>query len=205
MSKVYLRELVDFAQKEIPLLQNDLQNASTLYTLQSATQRLFNVTTYMLHHIVHAAYESGSAPATPVAPPAPPPAPPAPVLAPAQQAPSQVAPAFAVPAGMPRLPAPNAIPQPTPGSAANSDPNGPNVTPGVTNVIITPQGTQVVSPTGVTAVVPPGEHVGLDLTQAGPPQPFVEPGVATVILPPGGGFTPDVAAALDGRSGQAPE
>ena len=80
-----------------------------------------------------------------------------------------------------------------------------NVQPGVTNVIITAQGTKVITPSGTTSVVPPGEHVGLEATLGTPPQPFVEPGVATVILPPGGGLSPEVAAALAGRSGQAPE
>ena len=198
MSNKYLRELVDFAQREVPLLNTDLQNASTQYALQSTCQRMFNIMTYMLHHVIHAAYEDG---AIPPAPPAPAPAPPPPpVVAPVPQAP-----AFTQPAGMPRLPPPTVITQPMAGQP--HDPSMPDVPlqTGVTNVIITPQGTKVVSPNGSTSMVAPGEHVGLEVTQAGPPQPFVEPGVATVILPPGGGLSPEVAAALAQRTGQAPE
>lgn len=92
MSKMYLRELIEFAQKEVPLLGNDFQNASTQYSLQACCQRLFNLTTYMLHHIVHAACEGGSV-ATEAPAPA---APPSPVVVPSQQPPT----------GMPRLPLP---------------------------------------------------------------------------------------------------
>jgi hypothetical protein len=197
MATKYLRELVDFAQREVPLLKADLQNASTQYALQATCQRMFDILTYMLHHAIHAAYENGSAPA---AAPAPAPAPPPPVAAPVQQAP-----AFTQPAGMPRLPPPSLISQPVAG--APSDPTMADIPfqPGVANVIITAQGTKVVSPTGATSMVPPGEHVGLEATLGTPPQPYVEPGVATVVLPPGGGMSPDVLAALSQRSGQAPE
>lgn len=197
MASMYLRELVDFAQREVPLLQSDLQNASTQYALQATCQRMFNIMTYMLHHAIHAAYEDGSVPA---APPAPAPAPPPPVAAPVPQAP-----VYTHPAGLPRLPAPSVITQPVAGQP--HDPSMPDVPlqAGVTNVIITAQGTKVVSPTGATSMVPPGEHVGLEATQGIPPQPYAEPGVPTVVLPPGGGMSPDVLAALASRTGQAPE
>lgn len=196
MSQKYLRELVDFAQKEIPLLNNDFQNASTLYALQAASQRLFNLTTYMLHHLIHAAYEGGSSPAAPPAPPAPP----APVVAP-----TPPAPAFVAPSGMPRLPSPSLISQPVPVAATNI-PGSPelNIQPGVTNVVITQQGTKVVSADGAITMVAPGEPVGLDATTGRPAVPEAPPGVANVVLPPGGGFTPELAAALASRTGDTP-
>ena len=188
MSKMYLRELIEFAQKEVPLLGNDFQNASTQYSLQACCQRLFNLTTYMLHHIVHAACEGGSV-ATEAPAPA---APPSPVVVPSQQPPT----------GMPRLPPPNTISQPIPG--ATSIPGIPDVPiqPGVTNVVITAQGTQVIAPSGQTSMVPPGEPVGIEATTGHAPTPFEEPGVATVVLPPGGGMSPEILAALGSRSGQ---
>jgi hypothetical protein len=192
MSQMYLRELVAFAQKEIPDLSSDLQNASTLYALQATTQRLFNLTTYMLHHIIHAAYESGSGPVAP-------PAPPAPVVAP-----SPPAPVFASTSGMPQLPPPTTITQPVPGPSVIPGMPEVSIQPGVTNVVITAQGTQVIAPSGATSRVAPGEAVGLEATMGRPPEPFVEPGVATVVLPPGGGMSPDVLAALASRSGQSP-
>lgn len=190
MSTKYLRELVDFAQKELPQLGYELQNASTVYALQAATQRLYNVTTYMLHHIVHAAYEQGGAPAAPPAPPAP-----APVAVPVPPAPVFVAPS--VQTGLPALPPPSLITQPIPGAQSTITTAGdvPS-TPGVANVIITPQGTKVVAPSGVATMVPPGEPVGLDATVGAPPVPLSVPGEATIVLPPGGGISPDLAAAL---------
>lgn len=187
MSQKYLKELIEFAQREMPSLQSDLQNASTQYSLQAATQRLFNVTTFMLHNLIHAACEpvAGS--------PAPAPAP-APVVAPVI-APVAVA-APVTPSGLPSLPRPGVITQPSP--AVSSSPDMPDVPiePGVANVIITSHGTKVISPSGVTTTVPPGEHVGLDATSSAPPIPYSAPGEQTVVLPPGGGLTPDVLAAL---------
>jgi hypothetical protein len=194
MSKQYLRELVDFAQREIPLLNYDFQNASTHMTLQAATQRLFNVTTYMLHHLIHAAYEEGGTPAAAPAPAPAPVAPPVRVAPPAPVAPS--------PAGFPRLPSPSPISQPAANATAVEGYPEATVQPGVTNVIITAQGTRVVAPSGAASVVPPGEHVSLEASLGIPPQPLDEPGVATVVLPPGGGMSPDVLAALSGRTGQ---
>jgi hypothetical protein len=189
MSQKYLKELVQFAQAEIPLLKYDFQNASTHMTLQAATVRLFNLTTYMLHNLIHSAYEnlevttSGQS-AQPIAPPAPPPRP---VVA-------------ATPHGrMPNLPNPTMIEQPSPAPEQLPNMNEVSVQPGVTNVVITPHGTRVIAPSGATAVLPPGEAVGLDATTGRPEVPPAPPGVDNVVLPPGGAFTPELAAALSSR------
>jgi len=193
MSQKYLRELVEFAQKTIPELEYSFRNASTHYALQDACQKQFNVISYMLHHIIYAAYENGVLPAAPVNPPAPPPmlvaAPPPP-------------PAFATPIGAPALPPPAIISQPALASPTSLD-GAPvvDVQPGITNVIITPQGTRVVAPSGAATVLPPGEHVDLAAASGIPVLPDAPPGVAQVVLPPGGGISPDVLAALASRSG----
>ena len=63
-------------------------------------------------------------------------------------------------------------------------------------VVITPQGTRVIPPVGGQAVtLPPGSAV--DLVGMGRPvPPPAPPGVAQVVLPPGGVLTPEAAAAL---------
>ena len=191
MSQKYLQELVQFAQTEIPLLKYDFQNASTHMTLQAATQRLFNLTTYMLHNIIHAAYEDScmvttypAAQPVPAAPPAPPP-PPVIAAAPHKR--------------MPHLPNPAMIEQPSPAPEQIPGTNEVCITPGMTNVVITPHGTRVIAPSGVATVVPPGEAVSLDATTGRPEVPPAPPGVDNVVLPPGGAFTPEIAAALGSR------
>jgi hypothetical protein len=185
MSQKYLRELVEFAQQEMSLLNNDLQNASTHYALQAATQRLFNINTYMLHNLIHTAYEQGTAPATAPTPPTPVAVAPTPVIT-------------TPTTGMPALPPPTAITQPQVSTQSATNIGDIPSTPGVANIIITAQGTKVISPSGVSTLVPQGEPVGLDATAGVPPTPLSEPGVETVVLPPGGGITPDLAAALAG-------
>jgi hypothetical protein len=195
MSKKYLKELVEFAQVEMPALNSDLQNASTLYALQATTQRLFNVCTHMLHHLIHAAYENGTPEpvVTPVAVPAPIVAPPV----------AQVR--AANPSGLPSLPPPTIITQPSASPSAIPGMPDVNIQPGVANVIITAQGTKVISPSGVTTTVGPGEHVGLEASMSTPPMPFSEPGVQTIVLPPGGGMTPETIAALSPFTGKPVE
>jgi hypothetical protein len=204
MTQAYIRELVHIAQTELPQLQYDLQNASTHMTLQAACQRLFNIVTYVVYHQITSASEQGNVAASQMPPsrPAPPPAPPAP----APQMAPQMAPAFhpMVPTAAP-LPPPPMIHQPaTMPSAALSDAQGANIQPGVTNVIITAQGTRVLNPNGGTTVLPPGEAVDLAAATGRPIPPPAPPGVAQVVLPPGGGLTPDVLAALSSRQGTPP-
>ena len=191
MSQKYLQELVQFAQTEIPLLKYDFQNASTHMTLQAATVRLFNLTTYMLHNLIHTAYESSidvtAKPAAQPVPAAPPAPPPPPVVA-------------ASPRGrMPYLPNPTMIEQPSLAPEQVPNMNEVCITPGVTNVVITPHGTRVIAPSGVATVVPPGEAVSLDATTGRPEVPPAPPGVDNVVLPPGGAFTPEITTALGSR------
>ena len=190
MSQKYLRELVEFAQKEVPLLEYSFQQASTHYALQEACQRQFKILTHMLHHIIYAAYENNITVA-PVAAPPPvvvAPTPPPPVAPPAS--------------GLPALPPPAFIPQPAlaPQPASNL-PDVP-IQPGVANVIITREGTKVISPSGATAILPPGEHVSLEAASGVATLPDAPPGVEQVVLPPGGGMSPEVLAALSSRTGQ---
>lgn len=85
-------------------------------------------------------------------------------------------------------------------------PGMPDVTlqPGAANVIITPQGTRTVSPTGTTAMLPPGVPVGPDVLYGRPEPPPAPPGVANIVLPPGGGMTNETLAALTSRSNDTP-
>ena len=75
-----------------------------------------------------------------------------------------------------------------------------NVQPGVTNVVITPHGTRVIAPTGASTVLPAGEAVDLAASTGRPIVPPAPPGVDNIVLPPGGGLTPDVVAALVSRT-----
>ena len=182
----YLPNLVEFA-RELPQLQHDMQNASTQNTLWNVTQRLFNILSYLLHHAIIDAYSNMPAgspdpAATPAAP----------------QAPAHIAPAPVIPIGA--LPFPPIITQP--GLAPAQMPGMPDIAPsGVTEVIVTSQGTKVIPPsgTGPAIVLPP--NVAVDATHLGKPvPPPAAPGVAQVILPEGGVLPPDVAAALASRA-----
>ena len=78
-----------------------------------------------------------------------------------------------------------------------------NLTPSnVAEVYVTNQGTKVIPPggSGPTVVLPPGAAVDLTATTGRPVPPPAPPGVSQVVLPPGGGMTPEVAAALAGRT-----
>lgn len=180
MSK-YLNDLIRIAKIDLPSLQYDFNNASTLYSLQAACQRLFNITNYLLYHAIDSATCPSSngvvqvARVTPVAPVEP------------------VAPVVV------DLPAPPFIAQPIAAPTPAVNASGAAVQPGITNVMITSNGTQVISPTGVSTILPPGEAVDLATSTGRPVPPPAPPGVDQVILPPGGGMTPDVLAALSSR------
>lgn len=181
----YLPNLVQFA-RELPQLQHDMQNASTQNTLWSVTQKLFNILSYMLHHAIIDAYSNMPAGnPEPAAVPA------------ASPAPSPIAPAPVIPIGA--LPFPPTITQP--GLAPTQVPGMPDIAPsGVTEVIVTAQGTKVIPAGGAgpAIVLPP--NVAVDASHLGKPEPpAAPPGVAQVILPEGGVLPPDVAAALASR------
>jgi len=197
MSK-YLPELVKIAQDEMLSLQYDIQNASTTFTLQAATQRLFNIVSYLLHDAILDAYSRmPQMSAIPAAP------------AQAQQAPIPEGAAH-VPvmyAGM--LPPPPIVTQPTPASmnAAPSIPGVQDIAPSnVASVMITPQGTRVIpaSGAGPAVTLPPGSAVDLATMTGRPDLPPAPPGVAQVVLPPGGALPPEVASALAARSAPIP-
>ncbi len=183
----YTEHLVGFA-RELPQLQYDMQNASTQNALWLVCQKTFNILQYMLHHAIMEAYQ-GAQPGTPTAQPA------QPAPAPAMSA---IPPAFSSGPTLPSvgmLPPPNPITQP--GLAATQAPGIPDIAAsGVAEVVITPQGTRVIPPVGGQAVtLPPGSSV--DLVGMGRPvPPPAPPGVAQVVLPPGGVLTPEAAAAL---------
>lgn len=193
MSSPHLPELIRIYKEELPEIQSRVENASTHMTLWPATKKLFNLTALLLRHVILESYDKVSpGEFIHVPPPAPPP-PPAPLDTRAH------APTF--PPGL-ALPPPPMIDQPGAAPAVLSNqPNMPDIDPGKVNVFITANGTKVIPPVGGPAVtLPPGQAVDLPELLAPPVPPPAPPGVAQVILPPGGGMSPDVAAALASRS-----
>ena len=199
MTTEYLPHLIQLAQVdgELASIQHDLQNASTTLALQEVVKRLFNVVSLHLYHSIHdSVNRMNGQPATEPSPQ------PAPTPAPAQQAPalspqSNMHSYFGVPGLPTRIPT---ISQP---SLAPASSNGmPGIAPSdVANVVITPQGTQVIPPAGAGTPITLPPNVAVDLAHMGgrPELPPAPPGVAQVVLPSGGGFTPELAAALASR------
>lgn len=231
----YLRYLLQFAQVDLPMLINDLDNASTPLSQQQLIKQLTTLVSYLLHSAIFELQSKQTAPA-PISPSftAPPPQarlPQAQVMAPAAlvpQYPYQPSPAGGEPRmsyppqqpqlayppqqpqqqlqpqRMPALPPPlSMVPSFHPSASLPGMPDVP-IQPGAFNVVITPQGTRTVSPTGTTAMLPPGVPVGPDVLYGRPEPPPAPPGVAQVVLPPGGGMTSDTLAALTGRSNDTP-
>lgn len=186
-----LHELIRQARTELPSLQFDLQNASTHFSLQGASQRLFNLTAQLLYYVIEEAL-----PQTAQSAPSPTP--------PAVRAQAPIPMSHPVSTSAPMLPPVPlvGIPSPSAAPAMGLPPDAP-VQPGITNVFVTPQGTQVVAASGASAVLPPGEAVDLATATGMPVPPPAPPGVAQVILPPGGDMSPEVAAALSAAR-QAP-
>lgn len=183
MSK-YTPVLLKKARDEFESLKYDFQNASTLYSLQAACQKLMEIVEYILHDSILDA---------PVAPQAAPPAPaPVPVAIPTVRATLQ-RPTLAT-----DLPQPGSAPR-LPGASAPEIPGMADVAvqAGVANVFVTSQGTKVVGPTGVTAALPPGAPVSLaDVSGVPELPPPPEDGV-NVVLPPGGAeLSPEMASLL---------
>ena len=197
MTTEYLPHLIQLAQVdgELASIQHDLQNASTTLSLQDVVKRLFNVVSLHLYHSIHDSVNRMNAQQQPVAEPiqAPAPAQAAPSLSPQSNMHSSF--------GLPGLPTrPPAISQPglTPASSSGM----PGITASdVANVVITPQGTQVIpaAGTGAPITLPPNTAVDLAHMSGRPELPPAPPGVAQVVLPSGGGFTPELAAALASR------
>jgi hypothetical protein len=165
---------------------------------------MFNLTTYMLHHLIHAAYEDKSTP----------------TALPTSQAPVVVTPLAPSPVAtipnsnsysesarvlldrsqtLPNLPNPSMIEPPTITPSQMPSIAEVNTVPGITNVIITPQGTKVIAPSGAATILPAGEAVDLAASTGRPDLPPSPPGVENIVLPPGGTFTPELTTALGSR------
>jgi hypothetical protein len=201
MTTAYYSHLVQLAQVggELASIQNDLQNASTTLALQDVVKRLFNVESLHLYHSIHdTAGRMGDQTAQPQAP-----VEPVRAVAPVQQAPA-LSPQSSMHSnfGLPGLPSrPPIISQP--GLAPPSSSGGmPGIAPSdVANVVITPQGTQVIPPAGTGAPITLPPNTAVDLAHMGgkPELPPAPPGVAQVVVPQGGAVTPELAAALAAR------
>jgi hypothetical protein len=205
MPSPHLKELIRIAREDMKGLQYDVQNASHTLALRPICERLFEIVGLLLHHVVIESVETLQMnPPTMAVSPAPP--------RPVTMAPVPVAP---VPVALPRvvrpvanpvadalgLPPPPSFAQPTQAVPAVSGMPSAQAQPGVANVFLTTQGTEVVAATGAKTVLPAGAPVDLAASAGLPPEPPpAPPGVEQVILPPGGGMTPELEAALAGRS-----
>jgi hypothetical protein len=200
MTTEYLPHLIQLAQVggELASIQHDLQNASTTLALQDVVKRLFNVVSLHLYHSIHDAVDHMNAQgaAQPQAA-----AEPVYVPAPVQQAPA-LSPQASMHSsfGLPGLPTRPPIVS-FPGLAPTASNGMPGISPSdVANVVITPQGTQVIPPTGAGAPITLPPNVAVDLVHMGRPElPPAPPGVAQVVVPQGGAVTPELAAALAAR------
>lgn len=205
MASKYLPELVRIAKTDLPALQYTVQNASTTLALREAVEKLFQITWTLLAHCLEETAAQMKTTRGPIAP-APTAAPIVPAPAPTPVVAPRINPTDAMDAVMASLPLPAhlAPAAPTPIAVAPGLPS-PTIEPGVTNVVITSQGTQVIAPTGARAILPPGSPVDLATSSGAAPElPPAPDGVDQVILPPGGGMTPELAAALAGRSNEQP-
>lgn len=183
--------LIEIMEKHLPQLDHDINNATTLYTLQDAVRKLHQIVTYVVHHVVEEEYMklvASRAPAATMVPAAPVPPPPRPAMAP--QAIPQ--PASAI----------SRMPLPFLGSTSSMPSMGPAPSvpaqQRVMDVNITPQGTQVKMPGGPVYELPPGAPVLIPE----PAQPILN-GPNDVVLPPGGGLGPEAEAALAAATGGA--
>jgi hypothetical protein len=182
----HTQELIRIVRDEIPSLRYDFQNGSTHYSLQAPCIKLLTIVEYLLHDAILDAVS----PEQPTAAPAPAPIPvPVPVARPA----------FARPAAIDLPPLGNIAQSVAQSVAPVEQIPGMADMPiqaGVANVFVTTQGTKVVGPTGQTAALPPGAAVSLADVTGVPELPPAPDGGVNVILPPGGGMSPDVAALL---------
>lgn len=198
---IHLPKLVQFAQ-ELPTLQNDIQSAGTSpYQLREVCERMLTILGYLLHDRILDAY---AAPAPPIASTSP--APKTPAAAPIPTSRPVLAPlAPRLPPGMPRLPPPPDVIVAAPRPILQNLPGDVPIQPGITNAFVTAGGTTVIAPNGARTTLPPGEAVPLTVSAGIPPElPEAPEGGVNVVLPPGGGMTPELEAALAGRSQDAP-
>jgi hypothetical protein len=181
----HTQELIRIVREEIPSLRYDFQNGSTHYALQAPCIKLLTIVEYLLHDAILDAVSTEPVAAAPAPSPVPVPvARPVPVKTAALD-----------------LPPPGAISQTAAPVAQIPGMADMPIQAGVASVFVTTQGTKVVGPTGQTAVLPPGEPVSLADVTGTPELPPAPEGGVNVVLPPGGGMSPDVAALLT-RTGQ---
>jgi hypothetical protein len=181
-----LPSIIEIAQVHLPQLEHDIDNASTLFTLQAAVKQLHQFTVYVTHHLVLLAQAELEASMPRPQAPAPPPQPQRPIVAPMRVPP----PASAIATlALPKLAGPNPM-----AAAAPAQGQGQRIM----EVSITPQGTNVTLPGGAAVTLPPGTPVA-GLEEASRP---ILTGPNDVVLPPGGsGLTPETAAALAAAGG----
>jgi hypothetical protein len=180
------------AQKDVPILENDILSATGPFQLREVCMKLIKIVSYLLHDRILDAYETMKIPSS-ASPPPPPPV---------VQPPPRIARPISIPTGLPKLPPLASSPQPARVSSPTANvPSDVPIQHGVTNVVITPTGTVAVTPSGARSVLPPGEAVPLEATADLPPElPEAPEGVENVLLPPGGGMSPEVLAALNARN-----
>jgi hypothetical protein len=210
MPSPHLKELIRIAREDVKGLQYDVQNASHPLALRPICERMFEIMGLILHHVIIESVEnlqsSATAVAVPPAPPAPPPPRPVPVAPVPVALPRVVRPIASNPvADALGLPPPPSFAQQTQAVPAVPGMPSAQAQPGVANVFLTTQGTEVVAATGAKTVLPAGAAVDLAASAGLPPEPPpAPPGYEQVILPPGGGMTAELEAALAGRSNPTP-
>lgn len=205
-----LNMLIHFAQHQMAELKYDVENASTIFAAQAVIRKVVHLVEVMLQHVIIETPNLQQRLAQPAPRPM---APPAPVYhqqmyqQPAQAPVGHPAPAQVFPGLQP--PVMTAPPAFHPGYAGGLNNFGPTGAPSnVTEVMITPTETRVIPPAGQPIVVPPGypvDTVGYGVAQAAPVA-ATEPVEGDIVLPKGGGMTPEVMAALSAAkaSGSAP-
>lgn len=212
---MYIQQLYQFAREDLPQIKHDLENASTVLTLQEQVKKLHNIVAHLCHQAVIDYFSRNGTGVPAAAPQAPPPVAqpvhyqqvqqPVGVAAPVTHYPHQQVHAHPIPAAVaPHQGAPHQGYGPSPYPTSHHPGTGvlplptlagpPAVPPGspsmVTEVTVTPQGSRVQVPGQPVAVIPPGFPVDAAALMApqAPPQAYaVPPGYA---LPPGYSMPP---------------
>jgi hypothetical protein len=148
MKEETLKKLILVAQKEMPTLLVDTENASTHHALQPLCARMIKIMNLIMRALIeNEAEKKGVSPIVVVAPS---PAPAAVVRGTVATTPT--------PSHL-ELPDLDAPPRPSVPGAIGLPPDAP-FQPGITNAFVTPRGTKVVKPDGAVedATLPPPSH-----------------------------------------------
>lgn len=206
IQSTYFNHLLNLAQVDMPEIQHNLEGASTVLALQAEVKRLHKCLNFLMHHVLLDGNDKYNfeQPAPPVAPPVQQPQ--VPQFHRQYSHPGSVGtpPATSYYPGLqPQVHVPAIIPQYQPPPVfAQPQPLGRGV---AMDVVITPEGTQVSTPTGQVVRFAPGQEVNVNPTPAynhpqyapAPPAPAQHiPASGDVVLPQGGAFTPEVERAL---------